>query len=187
MTSRPNAQPGPTPKYIHDFSKALAGEVKILLAEVGKLRDEKRSLEYEVAELMSIKARHSASLADGGYAFYPGHGWRPQIEGPPPQSSGTAASARAGGGDRPGAQPGQHGQQIVLRGSRAPPPVAPAHLPVERSDEAETRRVESACVGKLETNPLLAPGASAGPNMPFMSPPPRDGLFGPKTPPPKAR
>jgi hypothetical protein len=32
-------------RYIHDFSKALAGEVKILLAEVGKLRDEKRSLE----------------------------------------------------------------------------------------------------------------------------------------------
>lgn len=32
-------------RYIQDFSKALAGEVKILLSEVGKLRDEKRALQ----------------------------------------------------------------------------------------------------------------------------------------------
>lgn len=100
----------------------------------------------EVAELMSIKARHSASLADGGYAFYPGHGWRPQIEGPPPPEVPAPPPAPAPGGWRTVQapyvpkrrqaqkqlqqqgyqQPGQHGQQIVLRGSRAPPPVAPA-------------------------------------------------------------
>ncbi|KAJ7327854.1 hypothetical protein DFH08DRAFT_884113 [Mycena albidolilacea] len=42
MTSAGKSQPG-GPKYINDFSKALAGEVKILLAEVGKLRDERRA------------------------------------------------------------------------------------------------------------------------------------------------
>jgi methylaspartate ammonia-lyase len=64
--ARTHAQPGPTPKcvflgfescktdegccrYIQDFSKALAGEVKILLAEVGKLRDEKRALQLYAA------------------------------------------------------------------------------------------------------------------------------------------
>ena len=36
-------------------SKALAAEVRILLQEVGKLRDEKRALQYEVAELLASK------------------------------------------------------------------------------------------------------------------------------------
>jgi len=32
-------------RYLNDFSKALASEVRILLAEVGKLRDERRQLQ----------------------------------------------------------------------------------------------------------------------------------------------
>lgn len=36
---------GAPPKYLNDFSKALASEVRILLAEVGKLRDERRQLQ----------------------------------------------------------------------------------------------------------------------------------------------
>ena len=32
-------------RYLNDFSKALASEVRILLAEVGKLRDERRALQ----------------------------------------------------------------------------------------------------------------------------------------------
>ena len=32
-------------RYLNDFSKALANEVRILLAEVGKLRDERRALQ----------------------------------------------------------------------------------------------------------------------------------------------
>lgn len=35
-------------RYINDFSKALAGEVRILLQEVGKLRDERRQLQQYV-------------------------------------------------------------------------------------------------------------------------------------------
>lgn len=33
------------PRYLNDFSKALASEVRILLQEVGKLRDERRQLQ----------------------------------------------------------------------------------------------------------------------------------------------
>ncbi|KAK6988152.1 hypothetical protein R3P38DRAFT_280524 [Favolaschia claudopus] len=40
------------PKYIIDFSKALANEVKILLGEVGKLRDEKRALEFVIDDVV---------------------------------------------------------------------------------------------------------------------------------------
>lgn len=32
-------------RYLNDFSKALASEVRILLQEVGKLRDERRQLQ----------------------------------------------------------------------------------------------------------------------------------------------
>ncbi|KIJ69674.1 hypothetical protein HYDPIDRAFT_104265 [Hydnomerulius pinastri MD-312] len=35
-------------RYLNDFSKALASEVRILLAEVGKLRDERRQLQLYV-------------------------------------------------------------------------------------------------------------------------------------------
>lgn len=46
-------------------SKALAAEVRILLQEVGKLRDEKRALQYEVAELLAAKAsNHLQAVLD---------------------------------------------------------------------------------------------------------------------------
>jgi hypothetical protein len=35
-------------RYLNDFSKALASEVRILLQEVGKLRDERRALQQYV-------------------------------------------------------------------------------------------------------------------------------------------
>ena len=41
------------------FSKALAQEVRILLQEVGKLRDERRQLQFEVAELLAVKVYSS--------------------------------------------------------------------------------------------------------------------------------
>lgn len=41
------------------FSKALAQEVRILLQEVGKLRDERRQLQFEVAELLAVKVNSS--------------------------------------------------------------------------------------------------------------------------------
>ncbi|KAG5650841.1 hypothetical protein H0H81_010852 [Sphagnurus paluster] len=63
-------------RYLNEFSKALSGEVRILLDEVGKLRDERRSL-HEIAELMNLKTKHGAG---GEYA----PDWRPKIEEPPP-------------------------------------------------------------------------------------------------------
>jgi hypothetical protein len=80
-------------RYINDFSKALAGEVKILLQEVGKLRDERRQLQQcvckqhgcdpidslglrhicsEISELMSVKAKYSVG---GEYA----PDWNPHV------------------------------------------------------------------------------------------------------------
>jgi hypothetical protein len=41
----PRAAPGLSGRYIHDFTKALSGEVHVLLDEVGALRDERRRLQ----------------------------------------------------------------------------------------------------------------------------------------------
>ncbi|KAG1850851.1 hypothetical protein DFJ58DRAFT_793310 [Suillus subalutaceus] len=70
---------GAPPKYLNDFSKALASEVRILLAEVGKLRDERRQLQFEIAELMAVKSKHGA-----GGEYSPDWGPPPQEPPPPP-------------------------------------------------------------------------------------------------------
>ncbi|WWC65105.1 uncharacterized protein I303_107719 [Kwoniella dejecticola CBS 10117] len=46
--------------YLDDFSKALSGEVRVLLKEVGDLRESRRALYMELAELLLIKGRQSA-------------------------------------------------------------------------------------------------------------------------------
>lgn len=44
--------------HLDAFSKSLAGEVKTLMKEVGDLRESKRALQHEIADLLLIKARH---------------------------------------------------------------------------------------------------------------------------------
>ncbi|WVQ95510.1 hypothetical protein IAU59_002607 [Kwoniella sp. CBS 9459] len=46
--------------YLDDFSKALSGEVRVLLKEVGDLRESRRALYMELAELLLMKGRQSA-------------------------------------------------------------------------------------------------------------------------------
>ncbi|KIP10765.1 hypothetical protein PHLGIDRAFT_125282 [Phlebiopsis gigantea 11061_1 CR5-6] len=77
--STPKGNYGAPPKYINDFSKALAGEVRILLQEVGKLRDERRQLQHEIAELMAVKAKYSEGGEYGAAA-----GWLQRREPTPP-------------------------------------------------------------------------------------------------------
>lgn len=86
MATSKTSYKGPPPKYLNDFSKALASEVRVLLAEVGKLRDERRALQYEIAELMSVKSKHGAG---GEYAPH----WKPPMpeegkeDGPPEEGT----------------------------------------------------------------------------------------------------
>ncbi|KAJ7736469.1 hypothetical protein B0H16DRAFT_1664836 [Mycena metata] len=175
MASNANGkgQAGAQPKYINDFSRALAGEVKMLLAEVGKLRDEKRALQFEIAELMSIKAKHSA---DGVYD----PGWAPPPAPEPPAPEEPAAPpAPAPGGWRTVHAP--HGQRRKLL--RAAAAAAPAPAPPPPPPPAAP---ELPAWAQWRPNPLLAPGTAAGPSAAsVVVPPPRSGLFGARTPPPK--
>ncbi|KAL7284724.1 LOW QUALITY PROTEIN: hypothetical protein ACG7TL_002030 [Trametes sanguinea] len=44
--------------YLDEFSRSLATEVRMLLSEVGKLREDKRNLEYQIGELLQFKSKY---------------------------------------------------------------------------------------------------------------------------------
>ncbi|KAJ7821162.1 hypothetical protein B0H13DRAFT_1555131, partial [Mycena leptocephala] len=46
--------------YLDEFSKALASEVRMLLGEVGKLREERRALQRELGYLLCMKAKYGS-------------------------------------------------------------------------------------------------------------------------------
>jgi len=162
------------PKYITDFSKALSGEVRILLDEVGKLRDERRALQFEIAELMALKSKHGA-----GGAYQPD--WRPQPDDPPAL---PALPPPEGGAPPP--EPTRPAWRVVHkrpeRKLKAPPtPKAlPAPLPVPLPES----RPSLPSWAQWRPNPALVPAPVNVPRL-SNSPPPRTGLFGSVTPPPK--
>lgn len=57
--------------YLDDFSKALSGEVRVLLKEVGDLRESRRALYMELAELLLMKGRQSTLQGPDGHLALP--------------------------------------------------------------------------------------------------------------------
>ncbi|KAJ3795762.1 hypothetical protein GGU11DRAFT_817468 [Lentinula aff. detonsa] len=189
MTS--NGFNGAPPKYLNDFSKALAGEVRILLEEVGKLRDERRQLQLqlsvssEIAELMAVKSKHSMG---GQYA--PPEWVAKQLEPPPaPLPEELAPPAPL--------QPAAPGWRTIhkrperrpkstksIEPQASPPPALPAPHPHMAGPSALAWT-------QWRPNPLLSPAPRQGTPAPFpgaAAPAPplsRGGLFGPPSPPPK--
>ncbi|KAJ7893303.1 hypothetical protein B0H14DRAFT_3854512 [Mycena olivaceomarginata] len=161
---------GGGPKYITDLSKALSIEVKILLEEVGKLRDERRAMQFEVEELRVIRARYGGppSTASAGYIGGPyGHPrtrtrpastttpastWRLARRPPAPRN----AASRTQGVDE---------AQKIAAAAPAPPPAVPNPHP----------NANLPAWAQWRPNPLLVP-ASTGTEV--RAPPPREGLFG---------
>ncbi|KAF7348285.1 hypothetical protein MSAN_01782200 [Mycena sanguinolenta] len=160
------------PKYINDFSKALAGEVRILLAEVGQLRDERRALQYEIAELMSVKSKHGA-----GGEYMPE--WRPKPEEEPPAPPEPPAPA----GSRPGWRVVNKRAERRERALGKQQPPAPSAVP-----PLEPPKPNVPAWAQWRPNPHIAPqpvAATSAAPLPLSIPPAGSGLFGPPTPPPK--
>jgi len=165
------------PKYLNDFSKALAGEVRILLAEVGKLRDERRQLQYEIAELMSVKSKHGA-----GGEYSPE--WRPKElhpedapPAPPAPEEGAVVPAPAKPGWRTVYKRNERKEKALAK-------IAPPHAPIP-APRPESPRPNMPAWAQWRPNPLLSPmpvAATAAAPLPS-TPAPRSGLFGPPTPP----
>ncbi|KAL0946096.1 hypothetical protein HGRIS_012361 [Hohenbuehelia grisea] len=63
--------------YLDDFSKSLAAEVRMLLGEVGNLRDQRRALHHEIGFLLCTKAKYGP-----GGEFEPD--WKPAAPPGPP-------------------------------------------------------------------------------------------------------
>ncbi|KAF8736292.1 hypothetical protein AX14_000548 [Amanita brunnescens Koide BX004] len=181
MSSRNTSSFTPPPKYINDFSKALASEVRILLAEVGKLRDERRALQYEIAELMAVKSKHGA-----GGEYSPD--WRPSnlkaVEAPPDAVAPPAPAPPPSPDEPIQARPGwrvihKRKTKAITAGPAPTPPPAPAAVA-----SPPPARQEIPAWAQWRPNPLLAPTPVAAAPIP-QSPPAKPGLFGPPTPPPK--
>ncbi|KAI0280373.1 hypothetical protein BGY98DRAFT_964089 [Russula aff. rugulosa BPL654] len=164
--------PTATPKYLNDFSKALASEVRILLQEVGKLRDERRALQHEIAELMAVKAKHSA-----GGEYSPD--WRPKYlpeelmppPGPPPGPPGPPPPPA----DELPDAPARPGWRTVVKpaaaAAAAPPPPPPPAIEAPRPDLPSW--------AQWKPNPNLQPAVRGPPpSQAVVQAPPRQGLFG---------
>ncbi|KAJ7919578.1 hypothetical protein B0H13DRAFT_1988355 [Mycena leptocephala] len=50
--------------YVSEFSRTIASEVRVLLGEVGALREERRALQSELGELLTVKAHCGPSSQD---------------------------------------------------------------------------------------------------------------------------
>ncbi|EIW51986.1 uncharacterized protein TRAVEDRAFT_32177 [Trametes versicolor FP-101664 SS1] len=173
---------GAPPKYLNDFSKALASEVRILLAEVGKLRDERRQLQYEIAELMAVKSKHGA-----GGEYTPD--WAPKHEeAPPPAIAAPPVDSEIIDDSMP-ARPAWrtvHKREERRQKPKAKAIAAPPPPPAIAAPEPMTLPAWA----QWKPNPLLSPVPVAGsPSAPLPSDHggsmARSGLFGPPTPPPK--
>ncbi|KAH9974010.1 hypothetical protein BGW80DRAFT_1458575 [Lactifluus volemus] len=178
--------PTTTPKYLNDFSKALASEVRILLQEVGKLRDERRALQHEIAELMAVKAKHSAGgeySPDWRPKYLPDELMPPPPPGPPPppldeppMPEAPARPAWRTVVKRP--EPGQGRRRGKAAAAATPPPPPPPPA-------IEAPRPELPSWAQWRPNPHVHPVVKGpAPSQAVMAPPPRQGLFGPETPPP---
>ncbi|KAJ3482018.1 hypothetical protein NLI96_g7278 [Meripilus lineatus] len=125
--------------YLDDFSRSLAAEVRLLLAEVGKLHEKKRGLQYQIGILMVEQSKYMpGGMLDPDWtgpdlaAACPPRAEAPPVhEATPPQAE-EHVSAPARTGWRP-----VHRRSQRLRRSRAgpsapppaPPPPVPAHPP----------------------------------------------------------
>ncbi|TFK22400.1 hypothetical protein FA15DRAFT_622500 [Coprinopsis marcescibilis] len=171
-------QAPPGKQNMVDFSKALAGEMRILLDEVGKLRDEKRKLQFEIDELMTLKSKYSGEF---------GGGWRPAMHGPPPPMALEAPMPPPPMEDIGPARPGwrtvpkkmERRKKIAAPPPPPPQPLAAIALPPQPMFEPPPNVPAWA---QWRPNPLLAVPTAHSPPIP--TPPPRGGLFGASTPPP---
>ncbi|KAH8112887.1 hypothetical protein DFH11DRAFT_388966 [Phellopilus nigrolimitatus] len=181
MNSGKKGPPQAPPKYLNDFSKALSNEVRILLQEVGQLRDERRALQYEIAELLAVKSKHGA-----GGEYTPD--WRPSAGLPEALPPPPAPPAIEDGPKEP-AKPAWRTVVKHERRDRKHKTAAPQQIAAAPIAAPAPTMSQMPAWAQWKPNPLLSPAPRIGTTAaPLPTPPPPkapDGLFGPKTPPPK--
>ncbi|ESK83171.1 hypothetical protein Moror_14980, partial [Moniliophthora roreri MCA 2997] len=163
--------------YLDDFSKALATEVRILLGEVGKLREERRGLQHEIGYLLCIRSKYGP-----GGEFEPD--WKPapgQPGGPPVDEPPAPPPEPPAPPEIPAARPGW--RNVYPRASRkkkkeAAAAAAAASAPPPQPDP----RAQTRSWATWQPDPHFVPTPpSVEPTLlvPEASSP---GLFGPRSP-----
>ncbi|KAG6890494.1 hypothetical protein C0992_000986 [Termitomyces sp. T32_za158] len=192
--------------YLDEFSKALATEVRMLLGEVGKLREERRGLQHELGQLLVLRSKYGpGGEYDPDWCVYleaahrnrfllplrkpaPGAPGGPPLDPQPPPPGPPAPEEGP-----PPAKPGW--RKVTPRVPRAkkpkkeaappPPPPAPAPQPGPSSHPhmyrgPDPRASWAPWIPDLSQQPAMTPVP------PHLLVPPQErspGLFGPRTPP----
>jgi len=179
--------------YLDEFSRSLAAEVRMLLSEVGALREEKRALQYRIGCMMQDLAKY-----EPGGEYNPdyrpvgckpaGEAAAPEPEPPAPEVPQTAPGAwrpvrvrrsrksRDPAGPPPGAGPPPM--------SAAPPMPIPITMPVPPMPSM-ARHTGASWPAPWHPDPTYAPSSPSVEIQPELLQPPRSspGLFGPRSPP----
>jgi hypothetical protein len=143
-----------TRQYLDEFSKALAAEVRMLLGEVGKLREERRNLQQYVHTSVTIAITQTIVSEMGfllcmkskygpGGEFQPD--WHPSTAAPPPEPPAPPPEV-APDLPPPATKPGwrQIGKRRGRKRDTATQPPPPPQVPVHSVHHIDPRRqVES--------------------------------------------
>ncbi|KAF8270087.1 hypothetical protein EI94DRAFT_1798579 [Lactarius quietus] len=159
--------------YLDEFSKSLATEVRMLLGEVGKLREERRNIQFEIGTLLCLRSKYEA-----GGMFDPD--WKPSTHPLGPQAPVDLPPDEPAPGPeppRPGAwrskseaRPGP----VIETPSMQPPPGPP---PPDRAQAAGSWATWQVQPGVEYTPPPSEPTVHLAPEVPQQR-----GLFGPRSP-----
>ncbi|EFI27492.1 hypothetical protein CC1G_15527 [Coprinopsis cinerea okayama7 len=142
--------------YLNEFSKALATEVRMLLGEVGKLREDRRALQHEIGFLLTMRSKYGP-----GGEFDPN--WTP-----------PAGTGPGGGG--PGDGPPPPAPDVPEPPPEAPPAARPGWRPVKKKkkkEKAAAMQQQQQMHGMEEHVGHHPTGASGLPRRPVMAVSPR--------------
>ncbi|KAJ4486876.1 hypothetical protein C8R41DRAFT_896345 [Lentinula lateritia] len=163
--------------YLDEFSKALASEVRILLGEVGKLREERRALQHEIGYLLCMRSKYGpGGEFEPDWKPPPGAPGGPPVEPPPPPEPPVPPEI-------PPARPGWRTvhQRSRKKKEKAPPPAPGPSVPAI-TGMVDPRTQVTRSWATWQPDPNLAPTpASIEPTLLI---PDRDspGLFGARSP-----
>ncbi|KAA1474371.1 hypothetical protein DENSPDRAFT_882747 [Dentipellis sp. KUC8613] len=175
--------------YLDEFSKSLAAEVRMLLGEVGRLREERRALQYELGCLMCMRSKYGP-----GGEFDPE--WKPTTG--PLAPGGPAADAPPPPPEAPPPPP-EHARpawrSVPTKGSRRlrrksdgppasapqPPPPPPHEISHMMPPIQEGGRAGSWATWLPDPNIEYTPPPTE-PTTLLAPPEPQRGLFGPRSP-----
>ncbi|KAF8579981.1 hypothetical protein K439DRAFT_1358317 [Ramaria rubella] len=168
--------------YLDQFSRALAEEVRMLLGEVGKLREEKRNLQYELGCLMCMRSKYG-----------PGGEFDPDWWDCPPPPGGPGGPPPPGGGPFPPMPEEQPIPAAKPAWRNVGPPQPPKLSKRQRRQQKEAEEAAAGPSG-APADPRIASWATWQPN-PQWAPTPASqeaelvapergppGLFGPRSP-----